>query len=274
MSAVLSRSHDALAAPAPSSFNLTVQQALLQLDRIAVRRGVQLTIETDPTEFAAITLSNEKTQARLMPVLDFRLHDFDPSNFMWLKGEDANGSVVATSAIRLLRMGDLNLKQFGESLRLFYGDFRSQALPGETYTDDCESAPMIEGRVTFSGGIWIDPHFRGAGEDGLRLSQILGRFVRLIARLEWDPDYCHTAITSLLHSKGMAEAYGWPRAEPGITWTRPGCVTNQTRSIVSGSLLWMSRSELDADTRWVADRGLTATASDAVNGRRLASAMG
>src|SRR5258708_32397033 len=154
MNAVLSRSHAALAPRSPSAphFDLVVQQALLELDRIAIRRGVKLTIETDPTEFAAVSLANEKTQARLMPVLDFRLHEFNASNFIWLKGEDGDGHVVTTAAIRLLDMQGMNLKQFGESLRLFYGDPLTQASPGEVYIDDCLSAPKIRERSTFSGG--------------------------------------------------------------------------------------------------------------------------
>src|SRR5258708_26748985 len=123
MNAVLSRSHAALAPRAPSAahFDLVVQQALRELDRIAIRRGVKLTIETDPTEFAAVSLANEKTQARLMPVLDFRLHEFNASNFIWLKGEDCNGRVVPPAAIRLLDMQGMSFKEFWGRLMLFYG---------------------------------------------------------------------------------------------------------------------------------------------------------
>ncbi|MBI1774663.1 MAG: hypothetical protein HYR63_04885 [Proteobacteria bacterium] len=248
-------SQAALAHPAAAarSFDLTIQQALLELDRIAVRRGVRLSIETDPTEFGAVSLANEKTQARLMPVLDFRLHEFDSSNFIWLKGEDCDGRVVTTAAIRLLDMQGMNLKQFGESLRLFYGDPLTQCPPGESYVVNCPSGPKIKGRVTFSGGIWIDPRFRGAGADGFRLSQVLGRFVRLLGCADWDPDFYISGIRDVLHAKGMGDVYGWPRVETGIQWIRPSLSPNTPPYQMAVRHEWMTRGELIHDARLVAE---------------------
>src|SRR5258708_18369587 len=97
-------------------------------------------------------------------------------------------------------MQGMSLKAFGESLRLFYGDPLIQAPPAEIYIDDCLSAPKIKGCVTFSGGIWIEPRFRGAGAEGLRLSQVLGRFVRLLGLLQWNPDCYVSALQDVLQA--------------------------------------------------------------------------
>src|SRR5258708_9857311 len=146
-----------------------------------------------------------------MPVLDFRLHEFNASNFIWLKGEDCNGRVVTPAAIRLLDMQGMSLKEFGESLMLFYGDPIAQTRPGERYIINGAYATMIRGSLTFSGGIWIDPCFRGPGSDGFPLSHVLGRFVRLLGYGNWYPYFYMPGIKQVLHAKGMANFYVSPR---------------------------------------------------------------
>jgi hypothetical protein len=73
--------------------------------------------------------------------------------------------------------------------------------------------------------------------------------------MNWDPDFYLTAISEILREKGMMDAYGWPRAEAGIHWSRPAS-GDLPAAHLTGSLLWMSRNELRADTAKVARANL------------------
>lgn len=78
-------------------------------------------------------------------------------------------------------------------------------------TCDAPSAPSIQGKVSFSGGLWVNPRHQGQGL-GTKACKIL----HAVSLLYWAPEY-FIAVTEKSLEK-LTRAQGFRRIEPTIQW--------------------------------------------------------
>lgn len=133
--------------------------------------------------------------------------------------------------------GDETLADYLTSLRLFYPDPDRQKRDGESCTVDSPSARVINRRAVFSGGTWIHPDYRKR-----LMPMILPRISRALALTRWNTDYTFSLVNNILVTKGVAQAYGYQRVEPGILWFMAPVADR-----CEASLVWMPRAELLED---------------------------
>ena|SRR5258708_431041 len=232
---------DWFAAVNPS--NEVLARAVLKLDQMARDRGVWLYPQTDFWLLKKVVAQHRSMQAGLTPQCDPEFNLLTPENSFWIVGRDESGRVVTTQATRLFDWSTTNLKVEAESLRFFYADPGRQARDGDELIMDCEGARRITGRCIQAGTVWVHPDRRGADADGVNLSQILARITRFSARSRWDHDFTFSFVRNRLIESGLAERFGYPNVEPGISLKLPDF------GVVHCHLVWMNRDELIEDAR-------------------------
>src|SRR3546814_16518924 len=84
---------------------------------------------------------------------------------------------------------------------------------------------------------WIHPEYRKR-----LMPMILPRISRALALTRWDTEYTFSLVSNALVSKGVAQAYGYNRVEPGILWFMATVADR-----CGGSLGGMPRLERRAD---------------------------
>lgn len=178
---------------------------------------------------------------------------FDPhvtkltkDNSVFIIVRDAIGMPVAMQAIKLHHFGNSNLAAQANRLTLFFDDPATQAHEADYAICSCLSAPLIHGDCARPGATWVRKDYRG-DRGGWRLSQVLGRLVRALAFMLWDPQFFFSFVGEELARRGsMRAAYGYSKQESGMRM--------RLRSIDQDAvLLWMDRDELMADLGLVLD---------------------
>lgn len=202
----------------------------------AVRRcGVTLSFGTMP-ELVAVNKRNSDTWRPLLPIFDQTFCTLDGSNSFVLLGRDNAGEVVATQAARLFRWPESTFAQEATSLRLFYDDVDEHRLPNEEVRITARSAWDVTGRVTYSGGVWLRPDYRGR-----LLTAILPRISRALAFTKWYTDYTTTIMAERIVASGVAARCGYSQVGWDLT-------LDQTRTgTVRCALLTMTTAEMLSD---------------------------
>ncbi len=124
-------------------------------------------------------------------------------------------------------------------MRLLYNDPAPAMAKGARVLVEgaaAKAAEAISGRITYSGGGWYHPDFRGQG-----LSAILPRISRCLALTRWNTQRTITLVEMALTTKGLPGRYGYRHVETGITFQ------NTFRGDVDVHLLWMDRLYLEED---------------------------
>jgi GNAT superfamily N-acetyltransferase len=169
-------------------------------DRLA-ELGLELTVETDLADWAALMRSSPKIAA-VNPTFDPAQSWLNPSNSFWLRVNQGERT-VACIANRLFVTDDyIGLKR---SLRLWY-DLKPTLLrePMNIVLD--EDVPHIAGRIGHHGGLWVHPDWRGLG-----LSTLLPRLVRKLSLRHFDVDWhCGIVLEGLAMSGLPYRGYGYP----------------------------------------------------------------
>lgn len=212
----------------------------LWADTAARERGVSLSFAS----FAELEKANEANRASwrpLVPIFHHILSGIDARTGFVLLGRNRAGDVVAAQAARLYDWPDTSLREEANSLRMFYADPAAAVARGDRCAITAPSAPMISGRVVFSGAGWYRPDFRGKG-----LATILPRISRAYAFTRWNSDFTISMIGDAVIAGGMAERTGYTNVEGGqvdLTLTPLGSMTC--------ALVWMKRDELLRDLETV-----------------------
>jgi hypothetical protein len=205
----------------------------LKADTAARERGVTLSV-APLEELMEVNRANKATWFSLVSTFDPEVGGATKDTGFCILGRNAQGDVVATQAARYFDWTDTNLKAECESLRLWYADPQRSARPDEVSRIASPSAPMLGGRVLFTGGAWYRPDFRGR-----LLSMIMPRLGRTLALTKWNIDYALGMMTDKVVAGGMAERCGYKRIEPGLEmWNSP------MSPYTKGVLVWMPASEL------------------------------
>lgn len=142
--------------------------------------GFHLTVESNMAEWVALM---EKAPAILTvsPAFDPRHSHVHPGNCFWIGIRTESDHIAACQCHRLYITDDvINLIR---SYKMFFDkapvlQFRplTFAVPND--------APIISGRVSYGGGLWVHPDFRGTG-----LSQYTPRLARALSLRHFDVDW-------------------------------------------------------------------------------------
>lgn len=204
----------------------------LDLDADLFRRGVR--VELAPA--SALLAVNEANRDSWLPLFPaFRTEycpDLDQHAFALL-GRDADGTVIATQAVRRYDFTGTSFKAEIESLRLLYGDRIPPAQRGERWMAMAPTASFFTGVHGFTGAVWYHPRARGRGIAG-RLPP-LGRAVALAL---WGIDGTITLMSQKNIDARLHLRSGQRNFEPGIH------ARGSTHGDVDYTLCWMSRSDI------------------------------
>jgi hypothetical protein len=185
----------------------------------------------------AINEENRPSWHRLVPTFEHHVGGINADNGFFLIGRNEEDEIICTQAARFFDFGSETLADYLTSLRLFYPDPARQKRDGESCSVEAPSARTITGKVVFSGGTWIHPEYRKR-----LMPMILPRISRALALTKWDTAYTFSLVSNPLVAKGVAQAYGYNRVEPGILWFKAPVADR-----CEASLVWMPRAELLAD---------------------------
>jgi hypothetical protein len=187
---------------------------VLEGDKAARQIGIRLRLRHDFHELLYINREQvtRGTWFRLVDHLNPEYSDLTPENSYWISGENEQGEIVLTQAGRVYDWSDTNLEK--EALSMFYAG-RDQ---GQHCVVTAEDAKLITGVVFVGGARWTRPDYRAVPP-----SRLLSRLGRAYAFARWPIDWAFAFMAPVLVGKGVAAAYGYPRASysiffPGSPW--------------------------------------------------------
>ena len=208
----------------------------LKADTAARRRGVFLSF-APLQELVDINRHYQETWRPLLPLFDPAAGGITPDNSFCIIGRDAKGEVVATQAARLYDWQNTSFHEEAESLRLLYADPERSKLPGETIEVTARDARRVTGRVTFAGGAWYRPDFRGR-----QLAPIFTRLGRACAYTRWKHEYQTSVMVEAMQARtGMAAKSGYSKMDWAVTFK--GSICGPTEAIRC-ALVWMDADEM------------------------------
>jgi hypothetical protein len=209
----------------------------LKADTAARQRGVTLSFGT-MEELQQANERNRATWKPLVPLLSPRYNDLGPETAYCILGRNAAGEIVATQAGRIFSWPDTSFYEEARSLRLFYGDPRRQALPGEVCDITAMATKAVSGRVAFSGGGWYRRDFRKRW-----LAGILPRISRAYAYTRWRTDFTTTVMDKGVFEGGFGRRAGYTNADWVLDWR------NTPLGDMYLGFLWMKPEQLLGDLR-------------------------
>lgn len=221
-----------------------IARNVLRLDQLAAKRGVRLYPQTDFHTLKAIVETHRSQGTVLMPHVDPTYSTINGENGIWILGVDAQGNAATTQTGRYYDFTGSSLAAEMASFRFFYDE------PARHLTPECycraprDAAEVITGTAVSSGTIWVRPDMRGPGEEGIVLSQLLGKLTRLIAIARWWPKHMFTFSSYDLYNRGVVRNFGWPHESFVTEWHFP------YGPVAPAGMFWMTREEM---LGWAAD---------------------
>ena len=214
-----------------------ISRTVLRLDQLAAKRGVRLYPQIDLRTLRTIVEPRRHLGTVMMPYVDVAYSTIGAHNAIWVLGIDADGVPATTQAGRYFDFTGTSLAAEMESFRMFYDD------PAEHITPDCycRAAPAaleVKGPAVHSGTIWVRKDMRGPDEDGIVLSQLLGKLTRFIAIAQWWPEHLFTFSSYDLYNRGVVANFGWPHESFQVDWRFP------TGTVPSAGMFWATRDEM------------------------------
>ncbi|MBI1773770.1 MAG: hypothetical protein HYR63_00350 [Proteobacteria bacterium] len=179
-----------------------------------------------------------------MPQADPVYCRLGPDNAFWILGVDLDGRVATTQGGRLYDWTGSNMKREVESLRFFYDRPEDHTDEG-CWCEMPEAARQITGTAVHSGSMWVRPDLRGPSEDGIVLSQLLGKLTRALGVALWNAAYVFTFSSLELNRRGVVANFGYDHYETPLRLKLP------ERPLYEAGLCWMTaRSFVDWAATW------------------------
>ena len=199
--------------------------------------GITLFLHRDFQRLVEINQANQGHKwFGLMPM--FHPATYRGGEAFWLEGRATDtAEPVMTQAARRYNLWDRSLQEVLTSLALYYDEPARDRSPGEACACGAPSAALLSGIVTYSGAGWARADWRGKGA-----AAILPRLSRMLAQCLWDQDYTISLVDPVLIEKGIVQAYGYRRAEPGVHW-----INSLSQGSLDLALVWMTQAELLQD---------------------------
>lgn len=224
---------------------------ILASDRAARQMGLHLRVRTD---FDALLWLNRRETARgnWYPIVDMfnpELVELGPENALWISGENSNGEIVVTFAVRIFDWRGSSLAE--QACALFYGEDR-----GQPCIVTAEAAHLISGIVTINGANWVRPDHRGR-----QISALSPRLSKAVSCARWPVDWLFAFVTQKHIDRGMPAVWGSRHVASAISY--PGTPW------VNLSITYSSASEIYEDianflTMRLSDASSFQLAADAV----------
>ncbi len=215
-----------------------IADVVLATDRAARNAGIRLSLSTDFDELKRVNRANRVDWYALTPNFDPEHSALGAENAFWVKGIDHKGDVVLCHAVRLYAIHNATLADELESLRLFY-DSPAQALTaGVSMRATAEVAHRMNGRMTFSGGLWVRSDYRGGG-----LARLIPPLSRAVALTRWYPAFHVCVVSREKLEKGMGAVYGYGSVDYSVWLLKvPGF-----GDALECGLCWMTTAEAEAE---------------------------
>lgn len=207
----------------------------LKAEQAARSRGVELAFAS-LDELIEVNRQHIESWQPLLPMFEPQPGFGPVPTAFCILGRDRHGKVVATQAARVYNLSKSSLYDEATSLRLFYPALEPEKTAGKTCTISAQIAHSIHGRVTYSGGGWYHPEYRGR-----ELSAILPRISRAYAHTRWHSNTTVSFINTQLVEKGVARRYGYSNVDYEVRLT--GMVTGDFRA----GIAWMNTPEMLSD---------------------------
>lgn len=207
----------------------------LKADWAARQKGIELHF-TDFDEMVAVNRKNSNTWKPLIPLFLPETGMVKPENSFCLVGRNRQGDVVACQAGRFFDWRGTTFKAEAEALRLFYPDPAAALARGERCMVEAPSGALLGGRVSYSGGAWYRPDYRGQS-----LAVILSRLSRAIAHARWGTEMTIAVMTRGLYEKGFGDICGYTHQEVGFA------LRGFPLGAYDGALAWVLAHEALAD---------------------------
>jgi len=219
-----------------------IAESVLRTDFAVRKAGIRLCMSSDFEELEHANRSNRTDWYPLTPNFNSRQCGLHPENAFWLKGVDDSGDVVLTHCVRLYALRN-TLKEEIESLRFYFDDPDAAREAGANTQVTAPMAARMNGRVTYSGALWVRSDFRGAG-----LARLIPPLSRALALTRWYPQHHMCILTQPTVERGMAPVYGYEDLEYTI-WLRnlPGFAPE-----LKCALCWMTNEEATAEVERIA----------------------
>jgi hypothetical protein len=235
---------------------------VLQGDKAARQIGIRLRLRHDFHELLYINRKQvtDGSWFRLVDHLNPEYSDLTPENSYWISGENERGEIVLTQAGRVYNWPNTNLEK--EALSMFYAGHNAD----QRCVVTAEDAKLITGVVFIGGARWTRPDYRAVPP-----SRLLSRLGRAYAFARWPIDWAFAFMAPVLVSKGVAAAYGYPRASysiffPGSPWGDLEVVlTSVAAAEAYDDLANFLRTELSASE----ESGSAATSSSSIFDERV-----
>ncbi|MDX2157343.1 MAG: hypothetical protein SFW09_12620 [Hyphomicrobiaceae bacterium] len=207
----------------------------LLADGLLAEAGVTL-YRTTLAEAAAAQSANVDSWNMFPPMLDTRLSAIPDATSYGLLGRNERGDVVCAQGGRIYDLGDRSFADIVADQSFFYGTEIPPAPGKPTAEVAAPSAPLVRGRMVYSGALWVRPDYRGKN-----LSGVLPRFSRCYALAKWNTDFTVGMVSESNIVPKLLAAYGYNRIEPRFT------IHNLAPTSLSWALLLMRRDELVED---------------------------
>lgn len=213
---------------------LQVSRFLRVYDEAAARKGIELSIGFDFSEYISITRALP-TKGPTYPTFRPDRSPIKPGNGYWTVGLDKNGEVVLVGAARLFDLSHSNFAEHLESLKAFYADPTIHAHPLDRCTCTAPTAKKITGKVAYHGDFWLRRDFRGQG-----VPRIMAAILRGTSFAMWAPDFVCGLAGGWTRDKGVLGQYGHTHHEPG------GSILQlvEDNIVDSDLLVWLTGEEL------------------------------
>ncbi|XDA98774.1 hypothetical protein AB1M95_02390 [Sulfitobacter sp. LCG007] len=199
--------------------------------------GVTLTTGSDFSVYREI-LSEGRQDHVIGAPFDPELHELNEDNAIWITGNDENGKLMHTQAIRLVDIGHSPLSDY---LRKGFKGYPPSGVPIDFRRSRYRAGPgamRIKGKVCYHGEVWMGGEkgqYRGTG-----LSSVLGRIAFLTAMQRWAPDYVFGFMPKQVAYKGFVERQGYMHTDPGcLRWFLKG-----NDQPFEGMMVYMSHEDL------------------------------
>lgn len=231
----------------------------LRAQRACAERGITL-VSSSLDDLVAVNRANADTWLPVVSIFDSTTNKIANDESYCVLGLDPNGEVVATQAVRLIRLGASSFADHVRSMELFYSDPAAKG-PGEACTITAPTADRIVGRVAYSGAVWYRPDYRKRG-----LTAILPRVARAYALTRWATNHTVTLMAEGIVKSGTPQRVGYPHVE----WEAQ--FHNNALAGPRFAFLWMDDAEVLGDLRAYVETaaGLDRAQVDAVVEQRRA----
>jgi len=226
---------------------IEIGKNLLLIAESARNLGIQWYLGRGFERLLEVNQSHGDSWSPLAPPFDPDVSDINEDNALYVEGQ-SRGEPVVTLAIRRYDWPNSSLKTEWETGRFAYRDPASQMQADETWVAQSPMAANISGRVSFAGGMWFRPDFRGR-----RLPILTVALVRSLSLTVWDPDYAIAMLETGVTSRALLPLYGNPPAQTGMQ------VIGGWKTFDS-TVIWETREALTA--RIVKQSNKTSTAAN------------